>query len=171
MQKTLFASSVVAAFAAGALGYKYYKYSQVPEWVEEDVADAIDAVDNDDDEEERSPRFRPKRFRREKLITKVVRKIKMRFQVIEKPEAADRAAVQRYAYDVLDEMVDISDADKVRVAPLAAALYWVKTDTEIVANTIRYTAESRYREHEYARWRHGGIWGLLYGRNPAVCPR
>lgn len=138
MKSTVVIGSCVLA---GALLWRH----SLPQRVHAESADVIALIDQDDKDEEViaevRARHHPKRFRRISLTVKVVRKIKERFAIILNPTEADRMAVRRYAYDVLTKhMEDISDVDIARVAPIAAAYYWAKSDSEIEAAQIAKSA-------------------------------
>lgn len=135
-------SAAVAGLGIVALGYYYYNRNKVPAKTEQDV-DEILRLGNDTevDLNAQDPPIRHhtnrKRWRRVTLVVKVVNELKIRFQVIRNPQPVDYVAVQRYAYDVMqNDMKDISRADMVRVAPLAAAMYWAKMDSEIEAEQM-----------------------------------
>lgn len=118
--------------------------------------------DEDEVAEARSVRHKPKRWRRMTLVVKVVRKIKMRFAIIERPTEADRMAVRRYAYDILTKhMKDIHDADVVRVAPLAAEYYWAKTESEIEAAKLANSGAVKFSNFQYARARYPNPLALM----------
>lgn len=130
--KVFYATVAVGALTAGSiLAYKYFKHI-VPSDIEENVQECLKQLDRPL-KKRPTTRFRAKRFRRHTLVVKTCREIKSRFQVIDNPKDVDRIAVERYAYDVMDRMPDVSAVDKMRVAPLAAALYWTKTKTEVEA--------------------------------------
>lgn len=159
MKSTIVIGSCVLA---GALLWRH----SLPQRVNNESADVIALLDQDDEDSEVVAEVRvrhsPKRFRRISLTVKVVRKIKERFAVINNPTEADRMAVRRYAYDILTKhMVDISDVDVARVAPIAAAYYWAKSDSEIEAMQIAKSASLVRSNRLYERYWFSTPWDAL----------
>lgn len=138
-----------------AVAYLVCKTRMVHTSVEEQVESCLHEIDaeemQDGTEYDVPSQKRRKRFRRQTLIAKVTRKLKERFQIIEKPMDVDRIAVRKYAVDVMKEMVDISDVDIARVAPIAAELFWAYTATELVAAQVRSSAAVLNTRAQYNR--------------------
>lgn len=149
--------------ATGFAAYFYNRRNKVAATTEHDMQVALRHVEVDDDDESPlkgsgSARYRSKRFRRVKLVSKVVRELKIKFQVIDKPEHVDRIAISRYAHDVMQSMKDISRADIMRVAPLAAELYWAKTHAEILASQVKNSNVVKLSNAKFKRRYFGSIW-------------
>lgn len=170
-------AKLVASFAvAGAVTWAWWRWYKVPATIETFSSTVVEAVDRDvydgcleDDQAQKRPRHRPKRFRRLTLTVKVVRELKARFGIIDKPMEADRMAIRRYAYDVMTQkMKDISASDVSRVAPIAAELYWAKTDTEIMASQIRHTSAVLWSNACYRRRWWGDPWSWVVQRLRAL---
>lgn len=142
----------------GVGAYVYQRRNLVPEPVEEAAQLAMQAAECDEEEQRQGPiGHSPRRWRRITLVGKVVRALKIRFQVIANPQEVDRIAVRRYAYDYMESLTDISDADKLRVAPIAAALYWAKSDSEIIAAMVGGSNVVSGSNARYTRGYYGSI--------------
>jgi hypothetical protein len=101
----------------------------------------------------------PVRARR-RTVTATARAVasaKATFGVIEEPTRADKMCVERHIRDFLRNK-GTHDVDIAAVAPVAAAMYWVKTVYEVAASQLGNTATVAQSNAEYNRRYISATW-------------